>query len=181
MLFERRLTKTFAILFAVLLLPIGLWSCAGVTPGSGEAEEWGPNPPELVDSYSQKRVWGGESWRVYVEGYDPDGDMDYIDLDLYQRGGLVQAQKFVHLEEGERKRFKGYITLFVKRVDKDLTDVEIEITIADKAGHYSKQRTHHVQIGYARQRETPERWADAGRNQIGAVVFHLRSRIRSFD
>jgi hypothetical protein len=132
-----------------------------------------PSPPELLDSFAVSSQWAGETWRIYVEGRDADGDMKDIWVVVSQLGGNMWSNQFVSLKGDLRRAFSGYIALPTPRVFPrgGWETVRVELKIRDQSGYYSQARIQEVQIGSPTRESIPEKWRDADHRQLGTIFF----------
>ena len=71
--------KILAVSFVLLCLVIGYATLA-------RAEVAGKAVPVITQSFASTKVWPGETWKVYLNISDPDGEMKYIFATVEQPG-----------------------------------------------------------------------------------------------
>ncbi len=71
----------------------------------------GENAPVIVNAYASKEVRQGDTWKVFLQARDEDGDMNRILCTLEQPGVGVQPVSFIKIREGRRGSLSGYIFL----------------------------------------------------------------------
>lgn len=154
----------FLLLLTALFLAGSAHSAPPTNPPSNS------HSPEIEDSFAVSSLWGGDIWRVFVQGSDPAGDMKYIWAEITQVGSK-NSSEIVPLKGDARRRFSGYLALYTPHYLRSWETVKVEIRIRDEAGNYSNVRTHEVTIGAPTKEGIPEKWAQAAQNRIGTIFF----------
>jgi hypothetical protein len=176
MAFLRAFSITWKCL-AIFVLPVLFTACAlGPSPDRAAAPPPGPNPPLFTDSFALSSIWDGETWAIFVEGNDPDGDMKHIWVVVSQYGGNMWSDHFVLLRGENRRQFSGYLALYTPRLRQGWERVRVDMKIRDEAGHYSNERSQEVLIGADPNEPIPEKWRQAAQNRLGTLFFHFDLR-----
>lgn len=133
----------------------------------------GPNPPRIDGTFAVSSMWLGKTWEIFVEGSDPDGDMDYIWAEVSQLGGHMWDQHLIRLKGPDQTRFRGVIELptpsfFSRKIWETL---RVTLRIRDRAGHYSEPKTLEVELGKPTRETVPDTWIDARRHRLGIIFF----------
>jgi hypothetical protein len=155
---------------------VGAWMVialvgAGAMAGPGAA----PGAPRIDDRFAVSSLWQGQIWKIFVSGSDPDGDMDYIWLQVSQLGGNMWDNHLVRLHGANQSSFSGYISFPTQNytLRRGWETVRVEMRIRDRAGHYSAPVTLEVEIGSPTRQAVPEKWARVANNQLGTVIFNF--------
>jgi hypothetical protein len=75
------------------------------------ADQEGENAPVITHAFASKEVRQGETWKVFLQAQDADGDMNRIVCTLEQPGVGVQPVSLIKIREGRRRNLSGYIFL----------------------------------------------------------------------
>lgn len=165
-----------AAAFALGLLVLAMFfGCAS----TGGPKAWepgvppGPHPPKIEGAFAVSSMWMGKIWEIYIEGSDPDGDMDYIWAEVSQLGGHMWDQHLIRLKGPDQSRFKGVITLptpsFQSRKIWEI--LRVTLRIRDRGGHYSDPVTLEVELGKPTQEPIPESWLEVRKKRLGVIFF----------
>ncbi len=163
-----------SLLLSVALLVLG--ACAPVAMMPGEAPQpqtMGPgNPPRLEDGFAVSSLWGGETWRVFLRGSDPDGDMSHLWVVVTQLGKHTDTE-IIPLKGRDQAEFSGFLTLNTPSWIRTWDYVRVEVRIRDKAGNLSEKATFEAQIGSPTRERLPEHWAGAVQHHLGVLFFRF--------
>ena len=75
------------------------------------AAQGGENVPVIINAFASKEVRQGETWKVFLQAEDADGDMNRIRCTLEQPGSGVQPVSLIKIREDRRRNLSGYIFL----------------------------------------------------------------------
>lgn len=121
-----------AILF---LLIVGLAAFESV---SNNRRKNGKATPVISQSFTSPSLWLGDTWKVYLDASDPDGDMKYIVCTISQPGMGTYPVSFTRIKEEYRQQLSGYIYLYTGGVDgSNLSEITLTVQIQDRAGNFS--------------------------------------------
>ncbi|MCK4816240.1 hypothetical protein KA005_10770 [bacterium] len=82
----------------------------------------------------------GDTWRIYLNAFDEDGDMDMVVISsLIQDGGAPYPFDMIRIKEDSGRNLSGYLYLTTNPFE-ELWNVNVELSlyIVDKAGHRSE-------------------------------------------
>jgi len=128
--------KKLAIVISLLFL---LASCAALDPIEIREQKYGKSIPVISESFASKELRVGDTWKVYLNASDPDGDMRYIVAIIEQPGKEAYPPSYTRIKEENQKSFSGYVYLNTIGVEGfDYGIITLHIQIQDKAGHLSK-------------------------------------------
>jgi hypothetical protein len=135
------------ILFMGGLLTALFSACVGA---GRVASTSGTQPPAITRSYAADKGGYGQTWKIYIEAEDPDGDMFKIASELQQEG--VRYQKSVDtifVKKRDQKSLKGYLaldTFFLREPGLSVSSrLALRVSITDKAGNESKTAVFHFE------------------------------------
>ena len=104
-----------------------------------ENEIYGPQSPVITQAFASKQLALGDTWKVYLNASDPEGDMEYIVCAISQPGVASYPATRTNIRERWQKDLSGYLYLTTgnERTLEFLT-LRLTVQIQDKEGHYSK-------------------------------------------
>ena len=101
---------------------------------------YGVNPPTITATFAKETIVSGDTWRIYLNAFDQDGDMDMVVISsLIQDGGAPYPFDMIRIREGSTRNLSGYLYLITSPFE-ELWNVNVELSlyIVDKAGHRSE-------------------------------------------
>jgi hypothetical protein len=102
------------------------------------AAQEGENAPVIIAAFASTELRQGETWKVFLQAQDPDGDMNRIVCTLEQPGVGVQPASFIKIREDRRRNLSGYIFLNTGSVSGfQFTSCRLTVQIQDKKGNPS--------------------------------------------
>jgi len=134
-----RSRKIFWLLSIILALVL-----FSASPGlTGEEPNREARGPVITHAFAVERGYYGDSWRIYVEADDPDGQMLRIASVVDQVGYGYYPTDWIYLEPQNEKHFKGYIqwnTFSTKtRYLPEWTRISLKVSVFDKNGYESNE------------------------------------------
>ena len=128
-----RLRRIWISAIGIVLLTIG---CA--TLEEREAR-YGSNPPVIAVTFAKDRIVSGDTWKIYVNAFDADGDMDSFVCSVLQDGRHPYPFDIIKIKPEQRKELSGYLYLPTYASHQDLWGIHIVLSlyVVDKAGHSS--------------------------------------------
>ena len=129
--------RKFLPIVVLLLLTAG---CAALEPLEVREKMYGKGVPVITQSFGSKEIRPGETWKVYLNAHDPDGDMKQIVCEIEQPGVGVYPVAYIRIKEDERQELDGYIYLTTFQVNYfsfNFINLTLRLEIQDRAGHYS--------------------------------------------
>jgi hypothetical protein len=144
------------IIFIGSLLIAFLSSCvgAGRVPSIS-----GTQPPVITRSHASDQGAYGQTWKIYIEAEDPDGDMFKITSELQQEGvRYSQPVDSIFVKKGDQKYLKGFLALdtyFLREPSLSVSPrLVLRVSINDKAGNESKTAVFHFEFTGKRSEST---------------------------
>jgi hypothetical protein len=128
--------KLFVLAIALLLIA----GCAAMEPIEVREKMYGKGIPVITQSFASKEIRPGDTWLVYLNAHDPDGDMKQIVCEIEQPGVGVYPVSYTRIKEENRKELSGYIyltTFHVSYFSFNFINLTLRVQIQDMAGHYS--------------------------------------------
>ena len=94
--------------------------------------------PVINRSFAQERIRLGDTWKVYLNASDPDGEMQAIVCTLEQAGAGPHPVGLTRVPANARQELSGYVYLkTVGAQGLSNTSLRLKIQIRDKSGNYS--------------------------------------------
>ena len=94
--------------------------------------------PVITRSFAQERIRLGDTWKVYLNASDPDGEMQSIVCTLEQPGVGVHPVGLTSVPANARQELSGYVYLSTMGAQGlNNTSLRLKIQIRDKRGDYS--------------------------------------------
>ena len=93
----------------LITLPLVLACC---TTSSERGTQSGGSPPVITHSSASKAISHGDTWRIYVEANDPDGDMRQFVCVFKQVGFGSYSPDYVVIKGPHGEKLKGYLRFF---------------------------------------------------------------------
>jgi hypothetical protein len=171
---DGKMKKKFFALAAVLLLTAG---CAALEPLEVREEMYGKGVPVVTQSFASKEIRPGDTWKVYLNAHDPDGDMKQIVCVIQQTGVGVYPASYTRIKEGKRQELSGYIylpTLQVNYSSFNFINLTLRVEIQDRAGHYSAPLFFPLGFNALYRQESPPQNVFK-ENDLGPIMIQLRT------
>ncbi|GAI32759.1 unnamed protein product, partial [marine sediment metagenome] len=140
------ITSTRVLLwFSVLPLFFFTTHCATVEQREAR---YGLNPPAITATFARETIMSGDTWRIYLNAFDEDGDMDMIVISsVLQDGRCPYPFDTVRITEDSGRDLSGYLYLTTNPFE-ELWNVNVRLSlyIVDKAGHKSEIKNFTVRF-----------------------------------
>lgn len=156
-----------------LLLLVG---CAALGGLEQREKIYGKAAPVITQSFASKQMKLGDTWKVYLNASDPDGDMKTILSTIDQKGVGTYSVSFTRIrEDQQRDNLSGYIYLNTVGVSGlDYTTLVLNVQIQDKAGHYSAPASFPLAFNPTFQQENPPPGVFKDKD-LGPIMIVLRT------
>jgi hypothetical protein len=130
----------------VFVIGIILFALGCATLQDQEAR-YGSNPPVISVTFAKDKIISGDTWKIYVNAFDQDGDMDTFICSIIQDGFGPYPFDTIKIKPEQSKKLSGYLYL-TTHTPQDLWGIHIELSlyIVDKAGHKSNQKTFELRF-----------------------------------
>jgi len=137
-----------------LLVLVG---CAALGGLEQREKIYGKAAPVITQSFASKQMRLGDTWKIYLNASDPDGDMKTIISTIDQKGVGTYPVSFTRIrEDQQRENLSGYIYLnTVGTYGLDYTTLVLNVQIQDKAGHYSAPASFPLAFNPTAHQENP--------------------------
>ena len=129
-------------LLAILSWLVSIGGCDYLRGTQDLEKLYGKATPVITASFASKELKPGDTWKIYLQASDPDGDMDQIACTLTQPAKGEYFPGFVKVGEENGQELSGYLYLNTMSRDglgwMNFLHVTLTVRIRDKAGHYSE-------------------------------------------
>ena len=137
-----------------LVLAILIW-VAGLSgkDGFGYTSE----APTLETSFASKELPSKDVWEVYIKGYDPDGDLRFIQLWL-NVGGFSSTPNRIWVKRDQRGEISGYLRLHTGQIGGEAYQpwkLNLQVSLVDRAGNHSERKTFPLTLYRGAPKEAP--------------------------
>jgi hypothetical protein len=172
---KAKMVKNFGLIFGAVLFLIG---CASMQANEGNAQAVSARPI-ITQAYASPAMRTGDTWQIYFNASDPNGDMRYIvaTVDQQGRGGGGYPPSFTRIRKGEnRQRLSGYIYLnTVNNIQQglDFTNLTLTVQIKDRNGNMSNPVSFplHFQLSAVQPLPPPGTFED---HDLGPVMIQIQ-------
>jgi hypothetical protein len=162
----------FWALSVLLFLAAG---CAALEPIEVREKTYGKAVPVITLSFASKQIRPGETWMVYLNASDPDGDMNYIVCMIDQPGVGSYSPAYTRIKEDEGKELSGYIHLNTAGVSNlNFINLTLQVQVQDKARHFSAPVSFPLSINNRYQQEPPPKDTFKEKD-LGPIMITLRT------
>ncbi len=165
----------FKKLFVVVILVFVATGGAFMTPLEVKGEKEGKSVPVITQSFASTAVKPGETWKVYVKAFYPDGEMKNLYAEVFQYGRGPYPISITRIKEGNGKELSGYFYLNTGH-DPGMNFVNLIVTlnIQDKAGSFSAPAVFPVAFNTKAIQEAPPAGVFPEKD-LGPIMVTLRS------
>jgi hypothetical protein len=158
----------------VLALAGLVWGCTTSSQHKPKTQKRKGQAPVLVDHYAAEVVRSGNTWKLYLQAKDKDGDMKYIGVLMYQPGVGYYPISVTYIKEEESKEFAGYVFMRVP-ADKNLIGDTLELTVVVRDHNQNASASINLKLAFAHvsTENVPEKWQFATEHRLGALKFEI--------
>ncbi len=161
----------------VLGLIFFLAGCAATMGVGGLEAKHGKSSPVIAQSFAARELRLGDTWKVYLKAFDPDGDMNYVvaTIDQPGRGAGGYPVSYLRIKNGG-KELSGYVYLNTNSTVQrglEYTNITLSVSIRDKAGHDSNTVAFPLHFHRLARQEAPPAGVFA-EQALGPIMIELR-------
>ena len=170
--------KKFAVVVfigALVALPMGIGYAKSLN-------EWfikpGGSPPVISHWFASEELHHGDTWRIYVEANDPDGDMREFVGVLNQEGHGQYLSSYVPIKKGNREKLRGYLVFFSSAGMGpwllEWTQLSLTLSIRDRGANMSNKVIFPVVLSRGAKLGSPPPPFDSGQlDKLGVIWVEL--------
>lgn len=167
--------ERIVLILSLMTLPLVMAFC---TTLAERGPQPGGNPPIITASSASKEVSHGDTWKIYLEANDPDGDMwkfTYTLNDMGVKGG--HRVNYVGIREGNRARLLGYLSVSFSAPNNALAEWAsgtLTLRIRDRSGNRSDKVAFPVALTRGVKQAAPSPPFDMGElRELGKIWVQL--------
>lgn len=158
--------------FVLLFLAMG---CAAMEPIEVREGMYGKAIPVISQSFASKQIRPGDTWKVYLNASDPDGDMKNIVCIIEQPGVGTYPISITRIKEDNRKELSGFIYLnTLGSGDLNFVNLTLSVQIQDMAGHFSAPVSFPLSFNNRHRQEDPPKDIFKDKD-LGPIMINMRS------
>ncbi len=137
-----------------------VWGCASMQSGEPTSSPTGvPSKPVISQAFAAKEMRSGDTWKVYLNASDPDGNMKYIIANVNQFGNAGgYPVTFIRLKGENTREFSGFIYLNTNQSAHSglmFTNLTMTVEIKNKTGITSQPMTFPLHFAQVKQELPP--------------------------
>jgi hypothetical protein len=140
------------------------------------ADEAGKTTPVIKQTFASTHVWPGETWKVYLNASEPNGEMKNIYAAVEQPGLGPYPLRIIRVRKENQKEMSGYIYLVTSNpwYSLNFTHLTLTIWIQDHSGNFSAPVTLPLSINsrYTQEAAPPGVYKE---QNLGPVMISLRT------
>jgi len=168
------------LFLAIMAIPLIVGSCA--TVAERETEPAG-SPPVITHSFASEKLSHGDTWRIYVEANDPDGDMRHFVCVFKQVGYGYYSSEYVRIKKHHREKMKGYLTFYSGAGDglllPEWTQLSLKVYIQDRGRNTTNKVVFPLVLSRGSKQGAPPPPFDVnGLERLGVISVELVGRRR---
>lgn len=160
----------------LITLPLVLACC---TTSSERGTQSGGSPPVITHSSASKAISHGDTWRIYVEANDPDGDMRQFVCVFKQVGFGSYSPDYVVIKGPHGEKLKGYLRFFSGaggglKLD-EWTKLSLTLYIRDRGRKNSNKVVFPLTLSRGSKQGPPPPPFDTGQvDRLGTITTELK-------
>jgi hypothetical protein len=131
----------------------------------------------VIDAYAAQVIRPGDTWMIFLRADDSKGEMKSIAAVMWQAGVGYYPTEVSMLKPEEGKEITGYLYLRTPaEFEINWNEFELTLIIRDSEGNRSRPVKLPLTFDMgAPKQEIPEKWQQAAKHCLTAVMFDLQS------
>ena len=149
-------------------------ACAAFEPIGVREEKYGKSVPAIHQSFASTKLRPGDTWKIYLNASDADGDLKSIICTVDHLSGGGSALRHIKIKEENRKELSGYIYWNTRSAyGVSFSNIKLTVQIEDMAGHLSAPVSFllSLQQGYRQEDQPKDIFKD---KDLGPILINLR-------
>jgi len=136
-------------------------------------EKYGKASPVITQSFAAKEMDWQDTWKIYLEASDADGDMKTIIIMLGKKEGVGSEITWTRIKERDRREFSGYLYWYPGPNAQYFMYGFLTVQIEDMAGHYSNVLSFPIEFKRGVRQVAPPR-DNFQEKELGPVMINLK-------
>ena len=131
--------------------------------------------PVITHFFASQEIRPGDTWKVYLNGVNLQGNMKYILYTIHQPGVGTYPVGFIKIPEDQKRNLSGYIFLNT-RGDQgmDFVNLDLTVQIQGEDGLQSEPVSFPLTFHSRAQQENPA-WGIFAERDLGPIMISLSS------
>jgi hypothetical protein len=161
--------KVFVAAISMVFLAIGFVALAGT-------EVTGQRTPIITQAFASKEIKPGETWKVYLNVSDPNGEMKNIFAVVSQPGVGEYPMSIIKVKEENRKELSGYIYLSTSTAwyPMDYVNLTLRVEVQGRSGNFSAPAVFPLSLSSRFTQEAPPQGIFK-EEALGPVMVRLKT------
>ena len=131
--------------------------------------------PVITHSFASKQIWPGETWKVYLNAFDPEGEMEAIYCIIDQPGAGSYPASRTRVPKEQKKELSGYLYLNTAGgFGLTYATLVLRVQIQDRAGNVSEPVPFSLAFNPRARQENPPPGVFRDR-ELGPIMINLGS------
>ena len=174
-------TSVRVLLILVLMAFLLVMACCTTLPERGT--QLRGSPPIITHSFASEKLSHGDTWKIYVEAHDPDGDMRQFVCVFKQVGYGSYSPDYVVIKKPHREKMKGYLAFYSGaggglRVS-EWTQLTLTLYIRDRGRNTSDKVVFPLVLSRGSKQAPPPPPFDTSQlDRLGTIMTELEGRRR---
>jgi hypothetical protein len=166
--------KIWVLVLSFLFPAIIFGTIADAEIQSGPEEE---GAPVISQSFASQKIRPGDTWKIYLNVSNPDGELRNIFAIVEQPGIGPYPLSIIRIKEENRKELSGYIYLHTSTAADSLDFITLTLTVnvQDRAGNFSQPVVFPLSLGPRFTQEAPPQGIFK-EQELGPVMVTLRTK-----
>lgn len=157
-------------------------ACAGLHVTNSGWSTGGGKPPVITQSFASKQLAPGDTWKVYLNALDMDGDMKFVVCTISQKG-VGESVSYTRIKKDNGKELSGYVYLNTfsspDYQSLDFTNLTLTLQVKDQAGNLGTPQVFPLSFNarFTQEVAPPGVFKD---QDLGAVMVTLHNPFTEF-
>ena len=168
------MSKIFLAGFALLFFGS---ACAGLQSSELGGSAGKGKPPVISQSFASKQLAAGDTWKIFLNASDVNGDMKQI-VSTVSQPGVGESVSYTRIKKEDEKEFSGYIYLTTFNSPNysalNFTTLTLTVQIKDAAGNISKPQVFPLSFNSTFTQEPPPPGVFKEKD-MGGILVTLRT------
>ena len=167
--------KLFLTGWVLYFLAAGITGCATLQPIEVGETKHEKAVPVIRQSFASQQIRPGDTWKIYLNAFHPDGDMKNFVCIIDQPGMASYPVSFTRIKKENRKNLSGYIYLnTMSPYDLNFVNISLTVQIQDHTGHYSQPTVFPLSFHSSARQEPPPPGIFQNKD-LGPIMINLRT------
>jgi hypothetical protein len=168
-----KMNKKILMVFVSLFLAIGYVTLASAQVREGTE---GTGVPVITQSFASKEVRPGDTWKIYMNVSDPNGDLKRIFAVVDQLGVGEYPVSTIRVKRENSKELSGYLYLYTSAhgFSAEFVKLTLTVQVQDKSGKFSREAVFPLFIQGRATQEAPPK-GEFKEEAIGPIMVTLRN------